>query len=294
MSNATKTTKAATPAGKGIADFEAAHGGPKLKRLERQLEVERAKVEQLAGKHDVRHRIAFRADSVRIGVCGDLHCGSLYHHEDALVTFARLCVDSGCTMLLCAGDILDGWKVYRGQEFELRDVGFDAQIARAAKTIAALPLPFKFITGNHDLSFKSLAGVDVGKTLAAACGSGAEHLGDEQATLDLQIGVARYSVRLVHPGGSGSSYALSYRPQKLVESIQGGDKPDMLIIGHYHKAEFLPSYRNVAVLQSGTFQRQTPFMARQALAAHIGGWIVSIAPGDGANAVTATFASVYR
>jgi len=47
------------------------------------------------------------------------------------------------------------------------------------------------------------------------------------------------------------------------------------------------------VLQSGTFQKQTPFMARQALAAHVGGWIVSIAPGSGCSAVSATFAAVY-
>ena len=89
-------------------------------------------------------------------------------------------------------------------------------------------------------------------------------------------------MQLIHPGG-GSSYALSYRPQKIVESLEGGTKPDMLAIGHYHKADYIPSYRNVATLQVGTFQRQTPFMSRQGLAAHVGGWIVDVTVGDGHN-----------
>ncbi len=54
----------------------------------------------------------------------------------------------------------------------------------------------------------------------------------------------------------------------------------MLVLGHYHKAEFLPNYRNVAGIQSGCFQSQTPFMAAHALAAHVGGWIVEAVVGD--------------
>jgi len=85
----------------------------------------------------------------------------------------------------------------------------------------------------------------------------------------------------------------SYRPQKITESLEGGTKPDMLAIGHYHKAELIPSYRNVAVLQAGTFERQTPFMARQGLAAHVGGWIVEAVVGNGHNRIKAEFIAFY-
>ena len=68
----------------------------------------------------------------------------------------------------------------------------------------------------------------------------------------------------------------------------------MLLIGHYHKAEFIPSYRNVTVIQTGTCQSQTPFMARQALSAHVGFWIVSVIPGKTYNRIKAEFIAFYK
>jgi hypothetical protein len=93
---------------------------------------------------------------------------------------------------------------------------------------------------------------------------------------------SQLKIRLVHPGG-GTAYAISYRLQKFIEAIPGGDKPDLLCLGHYHKAEILPSYRNVCGIQTGTFQSQSPFMARQASAAHVGGWIVEATMGKKEN-----------
>jgi hypothetical protein len=99
-------------------------------------------------------------------------------------------------------------------------------------------------------------------------------------------------IGLIHPDG-GSSYALSYRPQKIVEQLDGGTKPDILAIGHYHKSSWIPQYRNVSVLQTGCFERQTPFMARNGLSAHVGGWIVEFAKGKGCGRMKAEFISFY-
>jgi len=55
----------------------------------------------------------------------------------------------------------------------------------------------------------------------------------------------------------------------------------------------MPSYRNVAALQTGTFQRQTPFMAQQGLAAHVGGWLVDVTVGNGHNVIRAEFVAFY-
>ena len=74
---------------------------------------------------------------------------------------------------------------------------------------------------------------------------------------------------------SHNSYAWSYRPQKIVESLEGGTKPNVLLIGHYHKAEYL-FYRNVHILQAGTTQAQTPWMRSKALHASMGCWIVEL------------------
>jgi len=85
-------------------------------------------------------------------------------------------------------------------------------------------------------------------------------------------GIDGVILRLFHPGG-GTAYALSYHPQKWAESLSGGEKPHIALIGHYHKTEYL-FYRNIHIYQGGTFQMQTPYMRRKKLSAHLGGWVV--------------------
>lgn len=276
---------------KTLAEFEATHGQPKLKHLERRLAEERAKVEALAdvqGKTKIETRKTCR---IRFALLGDTHLGSLYAHAAALRGFYEYALGQGVTDFYHAGDVLDGHRVYRGQEFELRDIGLDAQISRLAVETKGLGGRTRFITGNHDQSFKTAAGAPVGKLIATE--TGWEFLGEEQARVEWRTPAGAYSLLLFHPGG-GTSYALSYRPQKITESMEGGTKPSMLAIGHYHKSEFIPSYRNVGLVQVGTFQRQTPFMSRQGLAAHVGGWLVDVTVGDTHNVVRAEFVAVYR
>lgn len=276
---------------KTLADFEVAHGQPKIKRLEKRLAEERAKVEALAdvqGKLKVERR---KDCHFRFAVIGDTHIGSLYFNAAAMQAFYDYAAEQGVADFYHAGDASDGHKVYKGQEFELRDLGLEAQLARL-KSDAPRIGRTRFITGNHDASFKSLAGVPVGKMIHQAR-SDWEFLGEEQARIEIDTPHGPFKIMLLHPGG-GSAYALSYRPQKIVESLEGGSKPDLLVVGHYHKAEMIPSYRNVCVIQPGTFQRQTPFMARGGLAAHVGGWIIDVTVGDGHNLIRGEFAAFYR
>lgn len=275
---------------KSLGEFEATHGQSKIKELQKAVAVERAKVQALAEVQNSSTVKVSGGSEFTFALVGCTHFGSLYCNERALEAFYEHVADLGISTVYHGGDVLDGHRVYRGQEFELRDVGLDQQVERF-KRFKAHGLKTKFITGNHDQSFKTLAGVPVGKIMAEARGD-FEFLGEEQARVMFKTSAGEYELMLIHPGG-GSSYALSYRPQKIVESLEGGTKPDMLAIAHYHKAEFMPSYRNVATIQTGTFQNQTPFMARQGLAAHVGGWIVSVNVGAKFNAVRAEFIAFY-
>jgi len=74
---------------------------------------------------------------------------------------------------------------------------------------------------------------------------------------------------------SHNSYALSYKLQKMVEAMSGGEKPNILACGHYHKSEYF-FYRNVHIFQTSSFQAQTPWMKGKGIATSIGGWIVEI------------------
>jgi hypothetical protein len=276
---------------KTIADFEQTHGQPKIAALKRSLDAERAKVDALSGVQN-RVKVETRIDCcLRFALTGDRHYGSLYHHADALQSFYAHMDAEGVDTVYDAGDIMAGHRVYKGQEFELRDLGFEAQLDRVRKSAPVTKARTCFITGNHDASFKNAAGVPVGRMIAETV-PGYEFLGEEQATIRFETPNGPFALRLIHPGG-GSSYALSYRPQKIIESIGGGEKPNMLAIGHYHKAELMPSYRNVCGVQTGTFERQTPFMARQGLAAHVGGWVVEVHVGDGHNRIKAEFIAFY-
>lgn len=215
---------------------------------------------------------------IRFGLIGDTQIGSLYQERDALAAFYLRCYEEGVYNVLHGGDVLDGWKVYKGQEFELRP---DGKSWPEQKKIFVDEMPRHdgmrtiFITGNHDASFKNLVGMVVGDELSAARDNWkfiGQDIGD--VTLKTKQGQA-FRVKLIHPGG-GTAYAVSYHAQKIVEAMPGGEKPDLIGIAHYHKAMFMPAYRNVECVEVGCFQRQTPFMNRFSIAAHVGGWIMTV------------------
>lgn len=280
-----------TDTARSMEAFETLHGGAKIAELKQQVAIEQAKVDKLAGVQNVIHVEHSDDCTLRFAVIGDTHLGNLHYHEAAFTAFLRICEAEGIMDVFHAGDVLDGHKVYRGQEFDLRDVGLDKQVGRLVSSVPELDLDVHFITGNHDASFKHAAGVSVGKAISDAMPRW-DFLGEDQARYRWETPNGPFELMLLHPDG-GSSYALSYRPQKIIESLEGGSKPDMLAIGHYHKADFLPTYRNVAAIQTGTFERQTDFMARKGLAAHVGGWIVEVEVGDGWKSITTKFIAFY-
>jgi hypothetical protein len=275
---------------KTLADFEAQHGGSKIAALTQALHA------QAETRHKVHLELPSKSNSLVFGVIGDTHYGSLYEAKDECAAFYARCAAEGITDVLHAGDVIDGHKIYKGQEFELHRHGWAEQrdwFAEVAPKHAGITT--HFITGNHDASMKHAAGIDVGPELQDRRPDW-HFIGADYAVIEFAAPNGRkYRVGLMHPGG-GSSYALSYRPQKIVEQIEGGGKPNLLLIGNYHKAEWMPSYRNVSVIQVGAFQWQTPFMLTKGLAAHVGGWIIRVTmqPDKAlSNAVQAEFVSFY-
>lgn len=72
-----------------------------------------------------------------------------------------------------------------------------------------------------------------------------------------------------------NSYAVSYRIQKICEAFTGGEKPNLLLLGHVHKSTYLPE-RNIHCISTGTFQHQTKWMRGKRIPAHCGWWIVEL------------------
>ena len=96
------------------------------------------------------------------------------------------------------------------------------------------------------------------------------YLGYLEADVKMSVPGGGFSyLRNFHPGG-GTAYAISYRPQKIVESLSGGEKPAVLISGHFHKLAGPMMIRNVWVILPGCTCDQTPFMRKKSIEAHVG------------------------
>jgi hypothetical protein len=264
------------------------------KALEAELTHVKRQLSDFASRHNRHHVVVpTQRDVIRYGVFGDTQYGSLYERAQHLQTFFDICHQEGVRDLLCTGDVLDGHGIYKGQQFEVHKQGWAQQRQHFAEVAPRRKgMRVRFITGNHDASFKKCAGISVGKDLEAVRPDW-EFVGEDVGLVTFKTPSGRmWNVQLLHPSG-GTAYALSYHMQKIIEALPGGSKPDMLCVGHYHKAELLPCYRNVCGLQSACFQGQTPFMKTKGLAAHVGGWIIEVAVGKGLNGIKAQFWAFY-
>lgn len=232
-------------------------------------------------------------NTIKIGAVGDTHIGSLDSNLVALNDFYKYAAKEGVELIVHTGDVMDGYHMHPGMEFEQNALGFAAQLELTVKNYPRVKgIKTYFITGNHDASFKKGAGVECGAMLAEARDD-MIFLGSDTAYLTFETRKEDRKYHLLHPDG-GTAYAISYKPQKVVDSYPGGNKPDVLLMGHYHKAEYLPNYRNVQVVQTGTFQYQTPYMARKATPAHLGGWILDDTFGSYKNIFKTTFIPYYE
>lgn len=218
----------------------------------------------------------FHGPEVRFGLLSDTHLGNHHALEDQLHEAYEIFRQEEITTVYTCGNLLDGEKTYRGQEYEIKVMGADNCADYLARTWPKVPgiTTYHIASSScHEGYYLKSAGLLIGRMIENRRPD-MVYLGLDEADVVLHDSEARPTLRLIHPGG-GSSYADSYRPQKIVESYHGGEKPTMLAIGHYHKAGVY-DIRDVLVLQAGCLERQTPFMRKQALMAKLGFWVVEV------------------
>jgi len=102
------------------------------------------------------------------------------------------------------------------------------------------------------------------------------------------------NMRIMHPR-DGASYATSYAIQKHVEAFSEGQKPRILVVGHYHKLGFVIP-RGVYAAQVGCCCDQTGWMRGKRLRAEVGYCIlrVKMAPDGSVAGVTYTARAWYN
>ena len=212
--------------------------------------------------------VTFEGDSVKIGVITDTHIGSDCFHDHLLMQAFEQFDKFGVDMLVHAGDVTEGLSNRPGHVYECTEIGYDAQKEKAIDLLSRWAKPSYYIDGNHDRWYVKSSGAWIVKDICDALPN-AEFLGSDEGDIYLNDTV---KLRLWH-GEDGSSYATSYRIQKLVEAFSGGDKPNILVCGHTHKqGQFFE--RNIHCIGGGSIQLQSKWMRSKRLAAHVGFWII--------------------
>lgn len=224
----------------------------------------------VTGKTHVASPELFDGDLFRFAVISDTHLGSKAENPDAIETAYEIIVREGIRTVYHVGDLVDGYGIYKLQNAEVSLHTFEDQRDHA---VAVYPrregVTTFIISGNHDLEGDfGRAGAD---PVAAVCNvrDDMEHLGRYSAWVELPNGA---TMHLLHPMG-GAAYAASYRPQKIVEGYDLGEKPSVLLIGHWHRYLHMP-IRGVQVMLAGTFQGPTTYSVRKAFGAPAFGFTI--------------------
>ena len=214
------------------------------------------------------------------GISTDKHIGSKYARLDVIRDTYQWFADEGADRVFDCGNWIDGES--RFNKYDLSVIGLEPQIEAL---IAAVPRHDSLTTyaihgDDHEGWYGQREAIDIGRFCESKFrDAGREDwvdLGFMEARIDLvhaETG-ARTSMLVMHPGG-GSSYAVSYRPQKIVEALPVAEQPALLCIGHYHKMS-VNYFKGTWCVQGGCAQDQTPFARKKGLDFHVGSVLVRV------------------
>ena len=215
--------------------------------------------------------IDFGGQHIRIGAITDTHIGHQRFSEDRLYQafdeFKRERVD----FITHSGDVTEGMSHRPGHIYELDQIGYDAQKAKAIEVFGQwTDTDIYAIDGNHDRWYIKSNGALIVKDISAVLPN-FKFIGHDEGDISLK---GKATLKLWH-GEDGNSYALSYRIQKIVESFAGGEKPDVFLCGHTHKYVNIFE-RNIHCVSVGCIEAQTSWMRGKRIAAHVGFCIMDL------------------
>jgi len=234
----------------------------------------------------------------KFGVLGDNHFGSKHERVDVVKALYDRYEEEGITEVFHTGNWIEG--EFRMNKHDIKVFGMDNQIQYFLENYPQKKgMTTYFVAGDdHEGWYQQREGIEIGRHLEqSAVGGGRndlKYLGYVEADVLLKAQHGERIMRVCHPGG-GSAYALSYSAQKIVESYQGGEKPSILLYGHYHKMDY-NYYREVHCLGTACCVDQSIFMRKQKIQAHVGGSIIKFnqAPDGTINRFALEFMPFYN
>lgn len=219
----------------------------------------------------------FYGERICFGYYSDPHVGEKHFKEPLWRAMIDYFAKHRIKQVYCPGDNLEGMSGRPGHIYELSHIGATAQLEYAASLFRLAPnIHFNVTDGNHDQWFKEKnnGGLVAGRQLQAMCPN-VHFLGEWEARVMIH---PKVELMLFH-ANDGTAYADSYKLQKLIESLEGGKKPNIILSGHYHK-QIAIFRRNVFGFECGTLCGQTRFMRGKKLQAHVGFGIIEVWAGE--------------
>lgn len=214
----------------------------------------------------------------RFGACGDFHMGSLHERLDVAHALYDIFEKEGVTEVFDTGNWIEG--ECRLNYGDIKVFGLDDQIEYAIKHRPQKKgIKTYFVAGDdHEGWWQKKLRINIGRHFEQmARNAGRDdliYIGYQEGHVELKTKDGMAHMMVMHPGG-GSAYAESYAPQKIAEAFQEGEKPDVCLIGHYHKANY-GYHRGIHMVQTGTAQDQSSFMRKQKIKAAVGGWLIEM------------------
>jgi len=223
----------------------------------------------------------------------DLHIGSKYFMEEELTEFVLWLsspdpVARKIRFILIGGDIVDGVGIYPNQDKELVCQTIEEQLKKVENLISMIPKNMKVIImpGNHDPGRRALPQpaipkkynssiwerenvVMVGNPAMVSLNGVKVMMFHGQSIDDIvkttpglsynkPTNVMRHLLRARHLSpiyGSQTPIAPEMEDLLVIEDV-----PDIFHVGHVHRAE-LDMYKGILLVNSGSWQKQTPFQA---------------------------------
>jgi len=230
------------------------------------------RIERASAKLDIKVK---PGGTVRIGIVSDTHIGSKFQQITSLRNFYKYADSKGVQAYLHGGDMLEGiHQAHRDAAYEQYAHGVDSQVNACVKQYPiSANGPTYFVDGNHDSWAFENVGVTTGSMIAAKRDD-LKYLGYHSAFVDLD------SVRflLQHGARGGSSYAKSYRIQKLVEGLADNERAatDVALFGHWHQDSYIGRYMGVFSYMLPCFKAQDRFLRSLGKNPTIGGLVLEI------------------
>ncbi len=217
---------------------------------------------------------------IRFGVISDTHLNNRYARtKDILPTCYSHFRAQRADFVVHCGDISDGCFVRNRPVDEMLYVGYD-DILRHIVTEYPRENGMKtyFIGGNADYTFLKKMKKDQRRNICEDIDRVREDLvfvGMTEADIKL---APKTTLKLLHPlpsMGTRKPYTISYPLQKIINTFEGGEKPDIMCVGYYHRM-YQFKWRDVHAFIAGTTQNQSPHMRAHQLGSEVGAWFLDV------------------